>query len=85
MLKHLIRFILNRLLKFVINGFQMLRYPKFSEAFSKEDIRRGIQLAILKGMQKNAQPHHQMTPDSIGMLIGHIAEKLVGDKKSVRF
>jgi len=50
---------------------------------SKEEIRRGIQLAILKGMQKNAQPNHQMTPDSIGMLIGHLAGKLMEDQKSI--
>ncbi|MFJ7934850.1 class I SAM-dependent methyltransferase [Sporosarcina sp. NPDC096371] len=50
--------------------------PVVSENVSKEDIRRGIQLAVLKGMKQNAQPHHQMTPDSIGMLIGHIASKL---------
>ncbi|WP_342505440.1 class I SAM-dependent methyltransferase [Sporosarcina sp. FSL K6-2383] len=53
--------------------------PSLSESVSKEDIRRGIQLAILKGMKQNAQPHHQMTPDSIGMLIGHIANKLTVD------
>lgn len=53
------------------------------EDLSKEEIRRGIQLAILKGMQKNAQPHHQMTPDAIGMLIGHIAGKLVAGKERV--
>ena len=47
-----------------------------SETVTKEEIRRGIQLAVLKGMKQNAQPHHQMTPDSIGMLIGHIAGKL---------
>lgn len=57
--------------------------PEVSGVISKEDIRRGIQLVILKGMQKNVQPHHQMTPDSIGMLIGHIAGKLVGEKKSI--
>ena len=50
---------------------------------SKEEIRRGIQLAILKGMQKNAQPHHQMTPDAIGMLMGHIAGKLLAGKKDI--
>ncbi len=55
--------------------------PDLIGDISKEDVRRGIQLAVLKGMQQHAQPHHQMTPDSIGMLIGHIAGKLVeGDK-----
>ena len=57
--------------------------PSVSESVVKEDIRRGIQLAILKGMKQNAQPHHQMTPDSIGMLIGHIASKLAVDEHSL--
>ncbi len=57
--------------------------PVLSESVSKEDIRRGIQLAILKGMKQNAQPNHQMTPDSIGMLIGHIASKLVSGERTL--
>ncbi|WP_318614219.1 class I SAM-dependent methyltransferase [Sporosarcina sp. YIM B06819] len=57
--------------------------PVVSESVSKEDIRRGIQLAILKGMKQNAQPHHQMTPDSIGMLMGHIASKLAVDEQNL--
>lgn len=57
--------------------------PKLSEDVTKDEIRRGIQLAVLKGMKQNAQPHHQMTPDSIGLLIGHIAEKLVGEEQDI--
>ncbi|MEK5037900.1 class I SAM-dependent methyltransferase [Sporosarcina sp. FSL K6-3457] len=57
--------------------------PTVSGSVSKEDIRRGIQLAVLKGMKQNAQPHHQMTPDSIGMLIGHIASKLAVDEHNL--
>ena len=57
--------------------------PTLTEDVSNEEIRRGIQLAVLKGMKQSAQPNHQMTPDSIGLLIGHIASKLVGDKESI--
>ena len=57
--------------------------PVLSEAVTKEDIRRGIQLAILKGMKQNVQPNHQMTPDSIGMLIGHLASKLAADEQGM--
>ncbi|MFD1927136.1 class I SAM-dependent methyltransferase [Sporosarcina siberiensis] len=56
--------------------------PELSGDVTKEEIRRGIQLAVLKGMQQSAQPHHQMTPDSIGMLLGHIVEKLTKDKET---
>lgn len=44
---------------------------------SREDIRKGIQLALIKAMKQSAQVHHQMTPDSIGFLIGYLANKLV--------
>lgn len=45
--------------------------------FTKEEIRKSFQLAILKGMKESAQPNHQMTPDSIGMLVGYLLHKLV--------
>jgi site-specific DNA-methyltransferase (adenine-specific) len=51
--------------------------------FSNEEIRRGFQLAILKGMQEHVQPNHQMTPDSVGMFIGYLVSKFV-DKNSYR-
>ncbi len=57
--------------------------PEITGIASKEEIRRGIQLAVLKGMKKNMQPHHQMTPDSMGMLIGHIASKLSEGKHGI--
>ncbi|MBE1554394.1 class I SAM-dependent methyltransferase [Sporosarcina limicola] len=57
--------------------------PALSEIPTKEEIRRGIQLAVLKGMKRNAQPHHQMTPDSMGMLIGHIAGKLAKGNQDI--
>ncbi|MFD1206963.1 MULTISPECIES: class I SAM-dependent methyltransferase [Sporosarcina] len=50
---------------------------QLTEDVTKEEIRRGIQLAVLKGMKESAQPHHQMTPDAIGMLIGHIGTGLM--------
>lgn len=51
--------------------------------FSKEDIRKGFQLAILKGMKEHVQPNHQMTPDSVGMFIGYLVSKFI-DKKAFR-
>ncbi|MBP3040382.1 class I SAM-dependent methyltransferase [Bacillaceae bacterium Marseille-Q3522] len=45
--------------------------------YTKEQIRQAFQLAILKGMQENIQPNHQMTPDSIGMIIGFLLNKFV--------
>ncbi|MET3575385.1 class I SAM-dependent methyltransferase [Bhargavaea ullalensis] len=49
--------------------------PETGEA-TKEEIRKALQLAVLKGMRASAQPHHQMTPDSIGLLAGYFTDRL---------
>ncbi|MFD0827284.1 class I SAM-dependent methyltransferase [Neobacillus sp. M.A.Huq-85] len=51
--------------------------------YSNEEIRKAYQLVILKGMQENVQPNHQMTPDSIGMLVGYLVQKF-GVQPSMR-
>lgn len=45
----------------------------------KEEIRKAIQIAILKGMRKNSQPNHQMTPDTLGLLVGYFVEQFLED------
>lgn len=45
--------------------------------FSREEIRKAFQLAILKGMKESTQPNHQMTPDSIGILFGYLLNKFM--------
>ncbi|MGI2326341.1 class I SAM-dependent methyltransferase [Planococcus sp. YIM B11945] len=47
------------------------------EQAGKEDIRKAIQLAVLKGMKEHVQPHHQMTPDALGLLVGYLVELFV--------
>ena len=42
---------------------------------TKEEVRKAIQIAILKGMRKTSQPNHQMTPDSLGLLVGYFVEQ----------
>ncbi len=42
---------------------------------TKEDVRKAIQIAILKGMRKTSQPNHQMTPDTLGLLVGYFVEQ----------
>lgn len=42
---------------------------------SKEEVRKAIQIAILKGMRKTSQPNHQMTPDTLGLLVGYFVEQ----------
>ncbi|WP_025786083.1 class I SAM-dependent methyltransferase [Sporosarcina sp. D27] len=58
--------------------------PELQGNVTKEEIRRGLQLAILKGMRQNVQPHHQMTPDAIGMLIARISSFLLPQKEMVQ-
>lgn len=42
---------------------------------SSEEIRQGVQLALLKGAKEDyLQPNHQMTPDTIGTLIAYLIE-----------
>lgn len=45
------------------------------EGAAKEDMRKAIQIAILKGMRKNTQPNHQMTPDTLGLLVSYFVEQ----------
>lgn len=50
---------------------------------SKEQVRKAVQLAILKGMQKSAQVNHQMTPDAIGLLVAYFVKEMTKDKKEL--
>ncbi|WAA10151.1 class I SAM-dependent methyltransferase [Fervidibacillus albus] len=52
-------------------------------SFTREDIRKAFQLVCLKGMRKNVQPHHQMTPDSIGFFLSYLIGKFLPEKESL--
>ncbi|WP_044894501.1 class I SAM-dependent methyltransferase [Bacillus alveayuensis] len=45
------------------------------ETFTNEEIRKSFQLAVLKGMKENTQPHHQMTPDAVSLFISYLVGK----------
>lgn len=47
---------------------------------TKEDVRKSIQIAILKGMRKGSQPNHQMTPDTLGLLVGYFVEQIFAER-----
>lgn len=47
--------------------------------YQNEELRKAYQLVILKGMQQNVQANHQMTPDSVGMLVGYLVNKFMKD------
>lgn len=49
----------------------------YLERYTNEEIRKAFQLVILKGMKEMVQPNHQMTPDSVGMLMAYLVEKCI--------
>ncbi|MDQ0231042.1 class I SAM-dependent methyltransferase [Metabacillus malikii] len=51
--------------------------------FEKEEIRKAFQIVILKGLKEGAHPNHQMTPDTIGLFLGYLVEKFVGNQKTL--
>lgn len=49
--------------------------------YKKEEIRKGLQLAILKGMKGATQQHHYITPDSVAIFIGYLVQKFYTQAK----
>jgi len=45
--------------------------------FLSEEVRKALQLVLLKGMKADHVPLEKMTPDSVALLIGHLVSKLV--------
>ncbi|MBM7572861.1 class I SAM-dependent methyltransferase [Aquibacillus albus] len=54
------------------------------KGYEKEEIRKAIQLAILKGMQGATQQQHLVTPDTVAMFIGYLVQKLTEKNEIIR-
>ncbi|GGB27369.1 N-6 DNA methylase [Virgibacillus dakarensis] len=54
------------------------------DQYTTEDIQKAVQFAILKGMKDSTQPQHLMTPDTVALLVGYLAEKLNKKKEKLR-
>ncbi|QHE53260.1 class I SAM-dependent methyltransferase [Pontibacillus sp. HMF3514] len=55
------------------------------EDYKKEEIRKAMQLAILKGMKGTTQQQHHITPDSVAIFMGYLVQKLTNsDQKTLR-
>ncbi|MCA0982474.1 class I SAM-dependent methyltransferase [Halobacillus yeomjeoni] len=52
--------------------------------FEKEEVRKAVQLAILKGMKGATQQQHLITPDSVAMFMGYLASKLFEGKEQLK-
>ncbi|MFD1335201.1 class I SAM-dependent methyltransferase [Oceanobacillus iheyensis] len=61
---------------------QLLSEIKVSD-FQHEEIRKGISLAILKGMKGSTQQQHSMTPDTVSLIVSYLANKLLSSQKEV--
>ncbi|WP_156291476.1 class I SAM-dependent methyltransferase [Oceanobacillus salinisoli] len=53
-------------------------------SFKTVEIRKAVQLAILKGMKDSTQQQHLMTPETVAMIVGYLSDKLMEGKKSIR-
>ena len=54
------------------------------DAYSTEEVRKAIQLAILKGMKDSTQQQHLMTPETVALLVGYLAGKVTKGKSALR-
>ncbi|KGX89124.1 class I SAM-dependent methyltransferase [Pontibacillus litoralis] len=54
------------------------------DEYTKEEIRKAIQLAILKAMKGYTQQQHYITPDSVAIFMGYLLEKVVPKKEGIR-
>ncbi len=63
--------------EFKQSDLKKLRYREIDlEDYGTKDVRKAIQLALIKGMKENIQHQHSMTPEGIAMFIGYLAQKL---------
>ncbi|MFC7320312.1 class I SAM-dependent methyltransferase [Halobacillus campisalis] len=54
------------------------------EDYEKEEIRKAVQLSILKGMKGATQQQHLITPDSVAMFMGYVASKLLEGSDAIK-
>ncbi|PAV30376.1 SAM-dependent methyltransferase [Virgibacillus profundi] len=52
-------------------------------AYKIDEIRKAIQLATLKGMKDSTQQQHLMTPETVALLVGYLADKVTKEKKQI--
>lgn len=66
-----------------IKLFQLCKQLTTME-FEVEEVRKALQLALLKGMKADHVPLDKITPDSIGLIIGHLVSKLCSSLKNLK-
>lgn len=53
------------------------------DQLENEEIRKVIQLCILKGMKNATQQQHLITPDTVAMFVGYLVQKFIGKKEKI--
>ena len=65
-------------------NIEIARQSLDSVELSKETVRKGIQIALLKGFKELDITNAMMTPDSIGMFMAYLISKLYGGRKPLK-
>lgn len=52
--------------------------------YKTTEIRKALQLAMLKGMKGATQQQHLMTPETVALFVGYLAGKVTAGKKNLR-
>jgi len=55
---------------------EKLYAPLYKLKTTPEEVRRAMQLALLKGMKGGVQAHHQMTPDAVALFMAYLVNQL---------
>ncbi|MFD2046334.1 class I SAM-dependent methyltransferase [Ornithinibacillus salinisoli] len=53
-------------------------------SYQSDEIRKAIQFTVLKGMSNTTQQQHMITPESVALIVGYLAEKLTENKDKIR-
>lgn len=51
--------------------------------FQQSDIRKAVQMAILKGMKHHTQQQHLITPEAVALFIGYLSDKFMSQHNKV--
>ena len=65
----------------VVETLRIAKENISSIAFEREEVRKAVQLGLLKGYKHAFMSNSLITPDTIGIFIGYIIEKLYKDQK----
>ena len=64
-----------------ITKMEELKFDVVDISFEREEIRKSVQLGLLKGYKHEYLSNKYLTPDTIGIFIGYLVEKLYKDIK----